>query len=577
VRVANSNGGTINFSNPTKTLNTATNKAVTLDTSSGNGTVAFGNGGLDIDTTSGGGFSATGGGTVTVGTGTNPNTIDSTTGTALNVSNTTIGSSGLTFRSISANGAPNGIVLNNTGTSGGLTVTGASGNCTAATPTCTGGRIQNTVGADGATAGNGIYLNNTRQVSLNLIRLNGHANNGVYGTGVRGLTIDHSLFDGLQGSSNSGTFDESAIQMVDIGGAVSITNSDISGGAFNNVRLENISGTAPALALTFEHNTLGTMQGSVTDVRSTAVLVNVTDGQLTAQINDNTVTYWWGNAIHVLVQGTATGTANITNNTAHQTSGALAGAGGIWVAGGTLTYNISGNSVRNTNGTAISADRTQFGSTMQGTIANNLVGASGVANSGSATGIGIFASHHGPGTTIVKITGNTLRQINGSASGAITTITGDAAGFGGSGAMNATITSNDIREFGTTVNSAQHGILITHGVTSSSPGDSDLGCYDIGGAGALANVIQNFNTASGAAAQNRIRVNQRFFTTSRWPGYTGAATGPSWTTDMATYLLGRNTASNSTNANTSSGGFLNTSPAGSACPQPAAVPQSGGQ
>ena len=33
------------------------------------------------------------------------NTITTTTGTALNVANTTIGASGLTFRSISANGA----------------------------------------------------------------------------------------------------------------------------------------------------------------------------------------------------------------------------------------------------------------------------------------------------------------------------------------------------------------------------------------------------------------------------------------------------------------------------------------
>ena len=32
---------------------------------------------------------------------------------ALNVANTTIGASGMTFRSISANGAANGIVLNN--------------------------------------------------------------------------------------------------------------------------------------------------------------------------------------------------------------------------------------------------------------------------------------------------------------------------------------------------------------------------------------------------------------------------------------------------------------------------------
>jgi hypothetical protein len=76
-------------------------------------------------TASGAGFSATGGGTVTVQTGTNANTIDTTTGTALNVANTTIGSNGLTFRSIAANGAANGIVLNGTG-SNGLTVTGDS-------------------------------------------------------------------------------------------------------------------------------------------------------------------------------------------------------------------------------------------------------------------------------------------------------------------------------------------------------------------------------------------------------------------------------------------------------------------
>ena len=39
-------------------------------------------------------------------------------------------------------------------------------------------------------------------------------------------------------------------------------------------------------------------------------------------------------------------------------------------------------------------------------------------------------------------------------------------------------------------------------------------------------------------------------------------------TDLGSYLLGRNTASTSVNGNTSTGGFLNTVPAGSACPQP---------
>jgi hypothetical protein len=75
----------------------------------------------------GAGFSATGDGTVTVqGTG---NTIfGNGSGAALNVANTTIGASGLTFQSISAGAASgsagNGITLDNTGASGGLTVTG---------------------------------------------------------------------------------------------------------------------------------------------------------------------------------------------------------------------------------------------------------------------------------------------------------------------------------------------------------------------------------------------------------------------------------------------------------------------
>jgi len=81
---------------------------------------------LNIDTTSGAGFSATGGGTVNV-TGAS-NTVDATTGTALNVSNTTIGASGLTFQNLTSNGSGsnNGIILDTTGTNAGLTVTGTA-------------------------------------------------------------------------------------------------------------------------------------------------------------------------------------------------------------------------------------------------------------------------------------------------------------------------------------------------------------------------------------------------------------------------------------------------------------------
>ncbi|HEU0012321.1 MAG TPA: Ig-like domain-containing protein [Longimicrobium sp.] len=558
--VSNNSGGSVSFTG-TQTLTTAGLEAVSLQNNTG-ASISFTGGALAITTTGLPGFHASGGGTVTV-TGA-ANTVANTGGTAVIISNTGIGAAGVTFRSVSAAGAPNGIVLDNTGSAGGFTVTGDG-----ATPG-SGGTIANAAGADGATAGNGVYLNGAHGVSLSWMNLSGHANNGLYGTGVRGLALDRVRFTGTHGNTSSGTFNESAVHLVDVGGAVRFTRSVFNGGAMNAVRIANTAGTAPTVdSLVFEADTVTHMQGSLVDVRGSAILVNVADGSADTRIRNSRVTYWWGNAIHVLVQGTASGTTRITNNFVDNTNAAVAGAGGIWVTGGSHAYAITGNTVRHTHGAAISADRVAAGAAMSGTIDGNLVGVSGDPNSGSHTGIGILATHHGAGTTTVRISNNVLRQINGSASGAITTLTGDAAAFGGSGTMNATVVGNNIQESGTTVFAAQHGILVTHGTTV---GDADQGCYDIGGSTpALRNTIANFNTASGPTAQNRIRVNARFNTTSRFPGYTGAQLGATSASNLATYLLGRNTASNSLNANSSTGGFHDTVPAGSACPQPPAL------
>ncbi len=69
----------------------------------------------DVSVTSAGGAGVDVSGTqtftyVTSDATNSPNTIASGTGTALSIVNTTIGASGLNFRSISANGGTNGIV-----------------------------------------------------------------------------------------------------------------------------------------------------------------------------------------------------------------------------------------------------------------------------------------------------------------------------------------------------------------------------------------------------------------------------------------------------------------------------------
>jgi hypothetical protein len=128
----NSGGTTVNFSGANKKINTGTGTGVNLSNngSSGGATVNFTNGGLAITGTSNAsGFSATGGGTMNVtGSG---NTVATSSGTPVNVANTSIGAGGMTWQSVTATGAAtNGISL--TGASGPFTVTGATNLGTAA-------------------------------------------------------------------------------------------------------------------------------------------------------------------------------------------------------------------------------------------------------------------------------------------------------------------------------------------------------------------------------------------------------------------------------------------------------------
>ncbi|HWF74386.1 MAG TPA: Ig-like domain-containing protein [Solirubrobacteraceae bacterium] len=115
--VSGRTGGTVNQTGAiTGATNLTTNTGATINIS----------GAITASTSTLTAFNATGGGTVNV-TGTT-NTLTTTTATALDVENTGIGASGLTFRSISTGSASagplHGIYLVGTGTVGGLTVTG---------------------------------------------------------------------------------------------------------------------------------------------------------------------------------------------------------------------------------------------------------------------------------------------------------------------------------------------------------------------------------------------------------------------------------------------------------------------
>ncbi|MDQ3737727.1 MAG: Ig-like domain-containing protein, partial [Actinomycetota bacterium] len=238
VDIQNRSGGTVTLSG---SIND-TGGGVSAQ-NNGGATVDFTSGSVQLNTGPSDAFKATGGGTARV-SGTN-NTITTTTGTPLTITGTGIGAGqpgegGLNFKAISANGAPSGIVLNNTGTAGGLKVASTGGNCTLATPTCSGGTIQNTTG-------DGISLASTRDVSLSNMRVKDTGRHGIGGTTVTNFTLSNSIVE-----SPGNADDEDGIHFATLGannlsGTASFQDVAVTGMEENGLYVRNESG---ALALT---------------------------------------------------------------------------------------------------------------------------------------------------------------------------------------------------------------------------------------------------------------------------------------------------------------------------------------
>nr|HVY69154.1 Ig-like domain-containing protein [Verrucomicrobiae bacterium] len=263
IDVQSHNGGTIAFNGAVS--GTTSSTGLYLDSNTGT-TINFA-GTITISTTTSPAFTATGGGTITL-TG-SASTLNSASATALNVANTTIGSTGLTFISISAGNntaaadPANGIILNNTGGNGGLTVTGSGAT------DGSGGTIQNTTtrGASfisaskitlknmnfnnaatadfpaaptglslGANTGDNcaIHLETAFDVTLDNLNISGSAEQGINGHNVTNFSLKNSVLSNLgQGA------DEDGIHFFNMLGTCEILNTTISSSGDDNVNIQN--------------------------------------------------------------------------------------------------------------------------------------------------------------------------------------------------------------------------------------------------------------------------------------------------------------------------------------------------
>jgi hypothetical protein len=221
-----------------------------------------------------------------------------------------------------------------------------------------------------------------------------------------------------------------------------------------------------------------------------------------------------------------------------------------------MTFAISNNTFRDSDGHGILIVKSTGAGTYSGTFASNQIGVAAVANSGSVAGSGLKVQNAGQGAVTIAITGNTIRQYNNFG---IELLTGGGASAQ-PGALNATITGNTVGNPGTG-GLPMNGIHLNGGTV---PGDTYQICIDAGGAGALANSI----AGSGANVGTDIRLRQRQSTTVQLRGYAGGNTD---VTAVQNYLIAQNSGNGAPTALASTqapgGGFVNT-PGGAPCPTP---------
>ncbi|MDG4550387.1 MAG: Ig-like domain-containing protein [Candidatus Contendobacter sp.] len=419
-------------------------------------------------------------------------------GTVLSVQNTTIAAAGLNFvRLDSSGGANNGIVLDNTGALGGLTVTGTG---TAGS----GGAITNKSGADNSTtSGIGIYLNNTRNVSLNWMQINDHSNFAIRGDNVTNFAMDRTIVSGANGTNIAATPREASVLFNGLFGTSSITNSTVSGGIEDNIRVENTTatpltsltvsgtgGTSSSCQILNNNNTTGNIGFRLAGFNNANMTVTVSNCLFRGNRTDT---------VNIDAANTATVTSTVTNNTIVAGTGAdNRGNLGINVtAAATATHNftVNNNLVGTPDGTTNQSLMntginvfTGNTSTMVGSTVSNtaILGGNTCPNptpppaTVACSGFGIRPFADLGSTIRINIANNTVSNA-ALDFGIEVRANGDAAAAGGN--VQAGVTSNNVTVLSTAIDSirvrSRRQATMCTDVSSNTAGPGGTGFFGI--------------------------------------------------------------------------------------------------
>jgi hypothetical protein len=410
--------------------------------------------------------------------------VATSTGTAVSLSGT---GGVLSFRSVSANGAVNGISLTNT--TGSVTVTG-DGN-TSVGGNGSGGTIQNT-------SGHGIALNNAQSVSLTNLNIQSVAGSGIDGTLVTNFAFNNGTINNATAGSNISF--ASSLTQANLSGTVAVANNVLTNARVHGVDIVNFAGTLGDVNIS--GNTLTSSTSAASSLGSAVRLLASGNATTVANVTkaalaNNTITNFPSGAGFVIqggngqdtasapagtvgVPGSATDVIAVTGNLMNGGSGGLGNQADRFLTAavngrGQGNFNVSSNGtlvspITNIDGVVIEVSA--FGNTtVTSTISNNVVSAN---NGVGSAGIGVGCTSDGLLTTpdnaslTTTISGNTVTLTNGP--GILAVANNSLC------TMTARIINNTVAAPATT-NAARAGIRVDSG---TSAGDTAV-CLEITG------------------------------------------------------------------------------------------------
>ena len=360
---------------------------------------------LDISTGAAAGLANTG--TITGVSIVNNVTVATTTGTAVNLTNA---SGSFAFRSIASSGAAHGINLSGVG--GSFTV---AGDGTAAN-NGSGGTLA-TSGAEGILYANGgatlsfsqMNLTNSGQGSSGAL---GNTGSGIKVTGAGGFTLARAnITDGAGGGGDEGVY------LVNSGGTIAITNSQISGAPHNGVHVDNTNVNIASFTLSGSTITTIPNNGSTT-FGNDGVLIEAkgTSVFTSATITGNTFSGIFATAI----QAQSADTANIQNLTIGGPAAQTNTFTGNNIAldldqddSSQFTFNVLNNTMNTHRSHAINVftNTASTGGGFTGKIDGNRIGTSGTVDSGSAIGNGMRLNINGQAQAAITVSNNILNEV----------------------------------------------------------------------------------------------------------------------------------------------------------------------